>query len=261
MSSNHVNEPSETPRVIAGVWAHPDDELYLTATLMLRTIGAGGRVRVIHATLGEVGAPYPEIDREAVAELRDRELTAAMGVLGVHDLQLLGFSDGECHTVSDSDGVAAVRAALADLSPDLVVTFGPEGITGHPDHIAVSRWTTAAWLDLERRGGLPAGAQLLYATMTDGFVARHHLEYPPEFPLTLRGEPITCPDDALAMHLHPTPEEAKIKREALAAHASQVVGPVTILGEDRFFEWWTSEMFREPTAAELAAASTRHGES
>ncbi len=244
----------KAPQTIVGVWAHPDDELYLTATLMLRTIRGQGRVRVIHATLGEVGAPYPELDREAVAALRDRELTEAMAVLGVHDLRLLGFSDGDCHTVTDAEGAAAVRNAIADLRPDLVVTFGPEGITGHPDHIAVSRWTTAAWQQLRAAGELPEGARLLYTTMTESFVARHHMEYPPEFPLTLRGEPIACADDDLALHLHPTPEEAGIKRRALAAHASQVAGPVSVIGEDRFFSWWTSEMFREPTEAELAAA-------
>src|SRR5690606_8310011 len=73
---------------------------------------------------------------------------------------------GGCDAVPHERGVAAVARAIADTRPEVIVTFGPDGITGHPDHVAVHRWTTDAW----RRSGRGV---LLYAALTDAFLARH----------------------------------------------------------------------------------------
>ena len=101
-----------------------------------------------------------------MAALREAELRRALDVAGADLLPILGHPDGGCAEVPHEHGVAQVRAALDAVRPHVVVTFGPDGITGHPDHLAVQRWVTDAWRQV-RQGAL------LYATMTDDFVARN----------------------------------------------------------------------------------------
>ena len=87
-----------------------------------------------------------------------------LAVLGVHDLHVIGLPDGGCADSDDAGMVALIADHIDDLGADVVVTFGPDGITGHADHLAVSRWATAA---------AHSRAELLYATMTHDFVDRH----------------------------------------------------------------------------------------
>ena len=108
---------------------------------MSRVTKAGGRVVMATATRGEGGGSG---DPHELAVLRERELRDAVSHVGVDDVRLLGYADGGCSSVDTEEGTGAIIALIEDVQPDVVVTFGPDGITGHPDHIAVSRWTTAA---------------------------------------------------------------------------------------------------------------------
>ena len=235
------------PFTLLGVWAHPDDETYLSAALMRRVVRTGGRVVLICATRGELGSDDPNVDRRHFGSVRERELRNAMAQLGVHDVWVLGHPDGGCADVGDDAAVPSLTLAMRSLQPDLVVTFGPDGITNHPDHRAVSRWTTQAWPEAGGR----RGRQLLYATMTRAFVDRHRQGYS-EVPLTVEGAPISVPDDDVALRIVPSPEERARKRAALASHASQIGGLVELLGETRLHDWWLVETFREPTPEEVA---------
>ena len=236
------------PFTLLGVWAHPDDETYLSAALMRRFVASGGHVVLICATRGELGTDDPQLDPRRLAAQRERELRTAMAHLGVHDVWVLGHPDGACADVDDVDVVPALTDAMRAVQPDLVVTFGPDGITNHPDHRAVSRWTTLAWLGAgERRSG-----RLLYATMTRSFVERHRREYS-EIPLTVEGPPIWTPEDEIALRIEPDADERAHKRAALRSHDSQIGGLVEVLGEDRLHDWWQVETFRGPTRGELAS--------
>ena len=147
-----------------GVWAHPDDEAYLSAGLMAEYRRRGDRVVVVTATLGERGTNDPVAwPPERLAVLREHELRASLAALGVDELHLLGFMDGEC---TWNDGTDRIAELIAEIAPDLIVTFGPDGMTGHPDHRAVSAWTTDAW-----RVGT-ADADLWYATLGTDFHAQ-----------------------------------------------------------------------------------------
>ena len=230
-------------RTLLGVWAHPDDETYLSAGLMLRLARSGARVVCLTLTRGELGG---EGTAAALAARRTAELAAALGHIGVHESRLLDFPDGGCDTIPDAHGVAVVAAVMDEVRPDLVVTFGPDGITGHPDHVAVSRWTTQAWQERSLTGSL------LYATMTPEFVQRHDAMhrrvgvFPPGYPQPARpGEVVfgVDLDDA----------EVAVKRAALGAHASQTDGLAAEMGETAFTYWWASESFRRPRPSELAA--------
>ncbi len=242
------------PFRLLGVWAHPDDETYLSAALMRRVIAAGGDVTLICATRGERATVEPPMDPSRLGARREHELRTAMSRLGVTDVRFLGHPDGGCDAVDPAVPVGSLRSAIRSSRPDLIVTFGPEGITNHPDHRAVARWTTAAWLDTGGR----ARHRLLYATMTHSFVERHRSAYP-ELPLTIEGAPIAVPDDDVALRIVPDADERARKRAALEAHASQIAGLVELVGADRLHAWWEIETFREPTRDDVERSPSLSG--
>ena len=122
-------------RTLLGVWAHPDDEAYLSAGLMAEFRERGDRVVMITATLGEHGTDDPALwPPDVLAALREVELRNALRAVGVNELRLLGYEDGTLDSFDTTDGCDLLTAHIRDIEPDLIVTFGPEGMTGHPDH-------------------------------------------------------------------------------------------------------------------------------
>ncbi len=118
----------------------------------------GHKLTVVCATNGDVGEiSDPALATpENLAEVRQREMWGAMEVTRIHDVRFLGYRDSGMQGTSDNDNpdclmrarpetvVGQIRAILAELSPDLVLTHDPTGGYGHPDHIATYRHTTAA---------------------------------------------------------------------------------------------------------------------
>jgi LmbE family N-acetylglucosaminyl deacetylase len=243
---------ADLPRRLLGVWAHPDDEAYLSAGLMGRVCDAGHHVTVVTATRGEKGTTDPhDFDQDHFGEVRERELRASLAELGVTDVRLLGHRDGETDLVPDETAIESIVAIVRDVRPDVIVTFGPDGITGHIDHRLVSRWTTEAW---RRTSG---GADLRYATMSDEFV-QVHAELNDRFGTFADvgpDGPTSFPEDAIASTVRLDEIELARKRRALARHASQTAEIARLMGERTFTDWWRTEWFRAPTAAEIATCS------
>jgi LmbE family N-acetylglucosaminyl deacetylase len=224
---------------LLGVWAHPDDEAYLSAGLMAFARRARQRVVVITATPGEHGTDDP--DRWPPAKLarrRRRELAASLAAVGVHEHHWLGYADGACPDVPDAIAVDAIGRIMDAVQPDTIVTFGPDGMTGHPDHIAVSAWTTTAWL---QRGPT---ARLWYATQLESFheewgdlnerIGVFGDQVPPSTPVE---------DAAGVVHCQGWLQERK--QAALRAHASQVQPLIDLVGEDVYRRWWSTEAFAD----------------
>ena len=92
-------------------------------------------------------------------------------------------------TVPASDAVAQLCDLIDDVRPDTVLTFGPDGITGHPDHQAVSAWTTAAF---DRAA--PPGARLLYSAVAERRVRRWK-DLDDSLGVYLPGYPVATPDE------------------------------------------------------------------
>ena len=234
------------PQRLLGVWAHPDDEAYLSAGLMARVIEAGGQVTVLTATRGEKGTDDPlKYDSDVFGAIRQKELQASLAELGVTDVRFLDLRDGECDFTDDESVVRRLVDIIGDVEPDTIVTFGPDGITNHDDHKAVSRWTTEAW----RRVATP---DLYYAAVTNEFLARFetvhdqlgvYADFPSGRP------PAICRRD-VAMEVALEPEELQRKRRALAAHATQTGPLAELMGEQVYTNWWAEETFRRPTWAE-----------
>jgi LmbE family N-acetylglucosaminyl deacetylase len=226
---------------ILGVWAHPDDEAYLSAGLMTLARQAGQRVVVVTATAGELGTDDPAWRAtRAMADQRSHELADSLAVLGVEEHHLLGVADGRCDQIPARAGARYIGRWIEEVEPDTIVTFGPEGMTGHPDHIAVHQWTTDAW----RAAG--ARARLLYATVTPEF---HERWGAVNDALGLWEGDVPCtPADRIAVSVDSRPVLDR-KVAALHAHASQVGPIIAALGADAFREWWATETFAEAVAS------------
>jgi LmbE family N-acetylglucosaminyl deacetylase len=138
-----VDAASDRIGTLLGIWAHPDDEAYLSAGLMAKVRDVGGRVAVVTASRGELGTADPERwPPERLGPLRERELMDSLAVVGVREHYWLGYRDGELPDVPVEDAVTRVVRILRKVRPDTVVTFGADGMTGHDDHRTVSRWVT-----------------------------------------------------------------------------------------------------------------------
>ncbi len=252
MSTNHSRPPRTG--TLLGVWAHPDDEAFLSSALMAQARAAGDRVVVATATRGERGTPDPLTwPPDRLGRLRERELARSLEILDVTDHRWLGHHDGDLPEVRRSTAVAQVADLIDEVRPDTIVTFGPDGMTGHEDHRTVSAWATAAWRETGRR------SRLWYATLTPAFHrtwGRLNDEVglwfegarPPETRQSDLAAQIVC-DDALARQ----------KYAALRAHASQTGGLVAMVGEDRFRHWWAVESFAaaQETVQEMPLETAR----
>ena len=234
-------------KTLLGVWAHPDDEAYLSAGLMAEYRRRGDRVVVVTATLGEHGTSDPDgWPPERMAVLREHELRSSLAAVGVDELHLLGFTDGEC---TWNDGTVQIADLMAEIAPDVIVSFGPDGMTNHPDHRAVSAWTTDAW-----RAARPE-AELWYATLGTDFHAKwgalsDHVGLFAEQP----SPPCTADRDLVA-RVTLDSETLDRKMAALEAHASQTTGLIQAVGIGTYREWWRTEYFvaAEPVRQRRAA--------
>lgn len=130
---------------ILSFWAHPDDETFSCAGIMAAAVRNGQRVVCVTATKGERGVQdesrWPATQ---LGEIRARELAAALSIIGVKEHHFLGYHDGECDKVPLQDGIAHVVRYINEIRPNSILTFGKDGMTGHTDHIAVSRWVQEA---------------------------------------------------------------------------------------------------------------------
>jgi len=148
-------------RTIVGVFAHPDDEALLAGGTLARYAAEGVRAAVITCTGGEAGESWdPFVDPVRLSGVRREELREACDLLGVRQVQILGYHDSGVPARGDPRSLVAaplaqiadrIAAVLAPLAPDAVITHDPSGGYGHPDHIRASEATTLAVGLLARR--------------------------------------------------------------------------------------------------------------
>jgi LmbE family N-acetylglucosaminyl deacetylase len=88
------------------------------------------------ATRGEAG--IPGLTPEVAGKIRTRELQQAAKTLGVSEVRFLGYRDGELSIINLEEIRLQVVELIREIRPQVVITFGPDGISGHPDHIHVN---------------------------------------------------------------------------------------------------------------------------
>ena len=211
------------------IWAHPDDETYLAGATSALLTDAGNRVVCVTTTRGEAGGD---------SQVRTVELDEALAVLGVTEHHWLDYPDGGCADVDADEAATRIRAIFDDVRPDTVLSFGPDGITGHPDHRAVS-----AWVDLALAG---SGVRLMHAVEREERVDRALDE---DFGVYELGRPRTLPDDEIDLVLRPEGDLLDRKIAALLLQKSQTGGLVDAVGLERFRAWAADEAFAAPAGA------------
>jgi LmbE family N-acetylglucosaminyl deacetylase len=200
------------------IQAHPDDEAFTTAGAMLALADNGATVRLLVATGGELGEQLGDstMDLATARERRGERLTRSCRALGATWAPLTEpgrWIDGHPPTLADADPAEVaqvVRKAIDEHQPDLLLTVGPDGVTGHPDHRAMHAAVAAA---LALPGRPPQRA--LGAAIRAHDVAAAAARAPfPRGKETIAG----VPDEAITTRVELSPALSHRRRQSLDAY-------------------------------------------
>jgi LmbE family N-acetylglucosaminyl deacetylase len=132
---------------LMAILAHPDDESLGFGGALAKYAAEGVETYLVCATRGERGRfgsaevrPTPEV----VGRTREAELRAAARELKVKEVHFLDYIDKDLDQADPTEAIDRIVAHLRRVKPQVVMTFGPEGVYGHPDHIAISQFATSA---------------------------------------------------------------------------------------------------------------------
>ena len=133
-------------RTILVSYAHPDDESFTIAGILRQYADLGARVVLSSATRGEAGSngDPPVCPREQLGAVRERELREAARILGIAEVHLLGYEDRQLSSAPPEEMRRKLVGLLRRYRPQVAITFDPNGINSHPDHVAISRFTSDA---------------------------------------------------------------------------------------------------------------------
>jgi LmbE family N-acetylglucosaminyl deacetylase len=241
------------------IFAHPDDESFGFGGLLAAFADAGFESTYIVGTRGEVGEILvPGLaTRETLGDVRELELRAALKILGVSDVRFLGFRDSGMAGTPDNDDprayinqdVDVVASIVADIivekRPTIVLTYGPDGIYGHPDHIMAHKVGTAAVLKAGERGWRTPS--LYYSAASRERIKRMAARPDGPFARTPPDvlETFGTPHDQITTWMDITSYRER-KLAALRAHRSQVGddGPLASLPQDERELWFSIETAR-----------------
>jgi LmbE family N-acetylglucosaminyl deacetylase len=145
-----VNASSRQPLRLLGVFAHPDDETLCAGGTFAKYASAGAEVRVISLTKGGAGQirDASAATRATLTAVREKEFDAAGKQLGLSETRCLDYPDGGLSEIDSQILIRLAAEMLREIDPDVVITFGPDGFSGHPDHIAVGAAVTAACYEM-----------------------------------------------------------------------------------------------------------------
>jgi LmbE family N-acetylglucosaminyl deacetylase len=129
------------------VLAHPDDESLGLGGALAKYAAEGVETYLITATRGEHGwwgEPEDYPGPIELGKIREAELRAAAKALRLSEIHFLDYIDGELDRAEPRTAVSQIAALIRYIRPEVVASFGPDGAYGHPDHIAISQFTTTA---------------------------------------------------------------------------------------------------------------------
>lgn len=222
---------------ILGIWAHPDDEAYLMAGTAMLAMAHGSKVACVTATAGEAGETADEATwpQRRLADIRRNEVAASLAILGITDHEWWQLPDGRLAEVAADSGPDLALRAIERVQPDTILTFGTDGMTGHPDHVAVGDWAVEA---ADRSGRV---IRVLAATKEPNW----YDEFPDiteiVFPV---GGPVTAPVD-VTLRVELPDRVIDRKLDALRAQASQTTGLQQLMGQAAYRKWLRTEYWVE----------------
>jgi LmbE family N-acetylglucosaminyl deacetylase len=144
------------PNRVLAFFAHPDDETLCAGGTLAKYASAGADVRAVSLTKGGRGQirNAGAATRATLPATREKEFHAAGQELGLTETRCLDYPDGELADVDPQVLLEVATGLLDELDPEVVITFGPDGFSGHPDHVAVGAAVSAACF--ERRSSSPS---------------------------------------------------------------------------------------------------------
>jgi LmbE family N-acetylglucosaminyl deacetylase len=134
------------------IFAHPDDESFGPGGTLAKYAADGYQVGLVTLTRGEAGSLgiSQSLKPEVLGRQRTQELERAAEQLGISYLKIYDQPDKNLASVSDDDGILIIQQEIESFQPDIIITFHENGISGHPDHKAVTRWILKAVDQTER---------------------------------------------------------------------------------------------------------------
>lgn len=135
------------PLKLMCLFAHPDDETLSTGGILCKYAAEGIQTYLVCATRGErgwTGKPEDDPGPQKLGQIRELELRCAGEMLGLKEIILLDYIDGQLDQASPVEATGKIVQALRRIRPQVVVTMDPQGIYGHPDHIAMTQFAQAA---------------------------------------------------------------------------------------------------------------------
>ncbi|MDA8442502.1 MAG: PIG-L family deacetylase [Peptococcaceae bacterium] len=126
------------------VYAHPDDESFSAGGTIAKYAAQGVDIRLVCATRGEAGKTAGVCEVEELGACREQELREAAKVLGINQIYFLDYRDKEVSMADPFAITVKIARIIRDFRPQVLITFGPDGSSGHQDHIAVHNYTLAA---------------------------------------------------------------------------------------------------------------------
>lgn len=122
---------------------HPDDESFPMGGTLAKYAADHTRVTLVCATRGEAG--IKGLSPQETALIREAELCRAAAMLGLAKVRFLDYEDGTLTQVDPGEFIKRLMDILEEMHPNVVLTFGPDGISGHPDHVTLSARVTEAF--------------------------------------------------------------------------------------------------------------------
>jgi LmbE family N-acetylglucosaminyl deacetylase len=227
-------EMSEPLRLLC-VLAHPDDETLGVGASLAYYAAQGIEIHLLTATRGERGWFGPEEENpgpEALGKIRETELLCASETLGIRRVDFLDYIDGDLDQADPPKAINRIAAHIRAVRPQVVVTFGPDGVYGHPDHIAISQFTPAAVMQAASAGYRdpqdlpPHQVSKLYYFVIDQKLADVYSQMFADLTMTIDGverRPVVWPDWAITTIVDGGDVWHKVLK-AVRCHKSQIKG-------------------------------------
>jgi LmbE family N-acetylglucosaminyl deacetylase len=166
-SNSNTNTIHAHPGLLA-IFAHPDDEVFRCGGTLALLAQRGVRVHILTFTPGQAGScgQPPLCAPQDLGAVRTAELQCSCQALGLGPPHVLDYQDSGLAEVDSREGVAIIAAQIQVIGPQILLTWPLHGLSGHPDHIAVSRWTLAAY-EQARNSGDDALSALYHLAVPD----------------------------------------------------------------------------------------------
>jgi LmbE family N-acetylglucosaminyl deacetylase len=239
-SSLYEQDNAQTDRTLLAIFAHADDELVISP-LLAHYARTGVNVYVVIVTRGETWAPMTDITAgDQIATMRAKEASCAAQAMGIQEPILLGFDDNSLGERTQASWIVLKRVEneiirlFAELQPDVVITWGPEGGYGHPDHRLVGAVVTQ--VVQQKVDGYPA--HLLYPSIP--------LEQMPEGtnPADLPWLPLAM--EYLTVQVPYTDADMQAATSAISCYTSQFTEDVIRLLPQQFQEVFQGNIYLRP---------------